>query len=257
MRQPGTVPRTPEHCGDTSARWRGQLAPLDPELPSGVGAKARPQVWGLRGVPALPRGGHRRERAGRGPGTAVIPGSALLNRTARTWRAVPCHQHCPAMPTDTVPGQEQGSRGAGSPPGGTSPPSRQGAHTPLPPCHVLPRRAGSASPFSAERSHGEGAVARLRAAIRRHPPVPAGCGHPPWATSAGGSPAPGAGGWRSEGAGESWLEGLGLAPITQSLPRPVLQARGPKKHLKRVAAPKHWMLDKLTGVFVSAGLAWG
>ncbi|KAK2102334.1 40S ribosomal protein S4, X isoform [Saguinus oedipus] len=24
-------------------------------------------------------------------------------------------------------------------------------------------------------------------------------------------------------------------------------ARGPKKHLKRVAAPKHWMLDKLTG----------
>ncbi|KAB0374588.1 hypothetical protein FD755_013080 [Muntiacus reevesi] len=26
-------------------------------------------------------------------------------------------------------------------------------------------------------------------------------------------------------------------------------ARGPKKHLKRVAAPKHWMPDKLTGVF--------
>ncbi|XP_038077569.1 40S ribosomal protein S4-like [Patiria miniata] len=26
-------------------------------------------------------------------------------------------------------------------------------------------------------------------------------------------------------------------------------ARGPKKHLKRLAAPKHWMLDKLTGVF--------
>ncbi|ELK17202.1 40S ribosomal protein S4 [Pteropus alecto] len=26
-------------------------------------------------------------------------------------------------------------------------------------------------------------------------------------------------------------------------------ARGPKKHLKWVAAPKHWMLDKLTGVF--------
>merc|ERR1739838_530880 len=26
-------------------------------------------------------------------------------------------------------------------------------------------------------------------------------------------------------------------------------ARGPKKHLKRVAAPKHWMLDNLTGVF--------
>lgn len=31
-----------------------------------------------------------------------------------------------------------------------------------------------------------------------------------------------------------------------------MQARGPKKHLKRVAAPKHWMLDKLTGVFVSS-----
>uniref|UniRef100_A0A5F9DVM8 Small ribosomal subunit protein eS4 n=1 Tax=Oryctolagus cuniculus TaxID=9986 RepID=A0A5F9DVM8_RABIT len=26
-------------------------------------------------------------------------------------------------------------------------------------------------------------------------------------------------------------------------------ARGPKKHLKRVTAPKHWMLDKLTSVF--------
>jgi len=26
-------------------------------------------------------------------------------------------------------------------------------------------------------------------------------------------------------------------------------ARGPKKHLKRIAAPKHWMLDKLTGKF--------
>ncbi|VTJ64055.1 Hypothetical predicted protein, partial [Marmota monax] len=26
-------------------------------------------------------------------------------------------------------------------------------------------------------------------------------------------------------------------------------ACGPKKHLKRVAAPKHWMLDKLTGMF--------
>ncbi|VDO40797.1 unnamed protein product [Haemonchus placei] len=26
-------------------------------------------------------------------------------------------------------------------------------------------------------------------------------------------------------------------------------ARGPKKHLKRLAAPKHWMLDKLGGVF--------
>uniref|UniRef100_A0A8C8YYF1 40S ribosomal protein S4 n=2 Tax=Prolemur simus TaxID=1328070 RepID=A0A8C8YYF1_PROSS len=25
--------------------------------------------------------------------------------------------------------------------------------------------------------------------------------------------------------------------------------RGPKKHLKRVTAPRHWMLDKLTGVF--------
>lgn len=34
------------------------------------------------------------------------------------------------------------------------------------------------------------------------------------------------------------------------------QARGPKKHLKRVAAPKHWMLDKLTGVFVSNEDPW-
>lgn len=27
---------------------------------------------------------------------------------------------------------------------------------------------------------------------------------------------------------------------------------GPKKHLKRLNAPKHWMLDKLSGIFVSA-----
>ena len=26
-------------------------------------------------------------------------------------------------------------------------------------------------------------------------------------------------------------------------------ARGPKKHWNRVAAPKHWMLDKLTGTY--------
>lgn len=29
----------------------------------------------------------------------------------------------------------------------------------------------------------------------------------------------------------------------------ILQARGPKKHLKRLHAPKSWMLDKLGGVF--------
>lgn len=31
----------------------------------------------------------------------------------------------------------------------------------------------------------------------------------------------------------------------------ILQVRGPKKHMKRLHAPKHWMLDKLGGVFVS------
>jgi hypothetical protein len=30
-----------------------------------------------------------------------------------------------------------------------------------------------------------------------------------------------------------------------------IQARGLKKHLKRLNAPKHWMLDKLGGAFVS------
>ena len=30
-----------------------------------------------------------------------------------------------------------------------------------------------------------------------------------------------------------------------------LQARGLKKHLKRLNAPRHWMLDKLGGAFVS------
>ena len=30
----------------------------------------------------------------------------------------------------------------------------------------------------------------------------------------------------------------------------IFQARGLKKHLKRLNAPKHWMLDKLGGAFV-------
>ncbi|MBN3277750.1 RS4 protein, partial [Polyodon spathula] len=42
----------------------------------------------------------------------------------------------------------------------------------------------------------------------------------------------------------------GVAALTMmSYRRTLPYARGPKKHLKRVAAPKHWMLDKLTGVF--------
>lgn len=32
--------------------------------------------------------------------------------------------------------------------------------------------------------------------------------------------------------------------------RAVKMVRGPKKHLKRLNAPKHWMLDKLGGIFV-------
>ena len=28
-------------------------------------------------------------------------------------------------------------------------------------------------------------------------------------------------------------------------------ARGPKKHLKRIAAPKSWMLDKLGGIYTT------
>ena len=33
-------------------------------------------------------------------------------------------------------------------------------------------------------------------------------------------------------------------------------ARGPKKHLKRLNAPSHWMLDKLGGIFVSIACIW-
>ena len=29
----------------------------------------------------------------------------------------------------------------------------------------------------------------------------------------------------------------------------IIQARGPKKHLKRLAAPSSWMLDKLSGTY--------
>jgi hypothetical protein len=31
--------------------------------------------------------------------------------------------------------------------------------------------------------------------------------------------------------------------------------RGPKKHMKRLNAPSHWMLDKLGGIFVSHWVA--
>lgn len=43
---------------------------------------------------------------------------------------------------------------------------------------------------------------------------------------------------------------LGLCAAAHTS-RPSLLAvpRGPKKHLKRLNAPKHWMLDKLGGVF--------
>jgi small subunit ribosomal protein S4e len=41
--------------------------------------------------------------------------------------------------------------------------------------------------------------------------------------------------WRP---GSRWLSARGLASQ---------MGRGPKKHLKRLVAPKHWMLDKLTG----------
>uniref|UniRef100_A0A2I2Y9G9 RNA-binding S4 domain-containing protein n=1 Tax=Gorilla gorilla gorilla TaxID=9595 RepID=A0A2I2Y9G9_GORGO len=40
-----------------------------------------------------------------------------------------------------------------------------------------------------------------------------------------------------------------LGGLWRSRERCQSMARGPKKHLKQVAAPKHWMLDKLTGVF--------
>ncbi len=29
----------------------------------------------------------------------------------------------------------------------------------------------------------------------------------------------------------------------------IVQTRGPKKHLKRLNAPKHWMLDKMGGIY--------
>lgn len=33
-------------------------------------------------------------------------------------------------------------------------------------------------------------------------------------------------------------------------------ARGPKKHLKRIRAPKSWMMDKMGGVFVSDAITY-
>ena len=39
------------------------------------------------------------------------------------------------------------------------------------------------------------------------------------------------------------------APSLTLLSRMWQMVRGPKKHLKRLNAPRHWMLDKLGGVF--------
>ncbi len=45
--------------------------------------------------------------------------------------------------------------------------------------------------------------------------------------------------------GVSLIKIIGL----QILKKKTLQYRGLRKHLKRLHAPKHWMLDKLGGVF--------
>merc|ERR1711976_965085 len=42
---------------------------------------------------------------------------------------------------------------------------------------------------------------------------------------------------------------MGLFFLSSSNTTKVLMTRGPKKHLKRLNAPNHWMLDKLTGVW--------
>ena len=59
------------------------------------------------------------------------------------------------------------------------------------------------------------------------------------------------------------LEHLVLSLFVDFTPQPLpgfycLEARGkmvrgPKKHMKRLNAPSHWMLDKLGGIFVSMG----
>ena len=44
--------------------------------------------------------------------------------------------------------------------------------------------------------------------------------------------------------------------VTHSLCLLFQQPRGPKKHLKRLNAPHHWMLDKLSGQYVSVLVTW-
>lgn len=163
--------------------------------------------------------------AGRGPDTGVTPGSAsdthTLSQTSGPERDRLSHaisdehyEHSSRLGAGS-PGAECPRRGRQE---GTSPfylpvtsraaldlRAARGRRTSLPLCFVLPRRAGSTSPFSAERSHGESGVAPLPAAIRRHPPLPRAVAAPPGATSAGGSSAIGSEGWGSEGAGEGWL----------------------------------------------------
>lgn len=165
--------------------------------------------------------------AGSRSDTGVMPGSAsdtqTLSQTAGPERDGLSHaisdEHCEhsARLGAGGPGAERPRRGRQE---RTSPSSlpvtsraalglraARGRRTSLPPCPVLPRRAGSTSPFSAERSHGESGVAPLPAAIRRHPPLPRAVAAPPGATSAGGSLAIGSEGWGSEGAVEGWLGG--------------------------------------------------
>lgn len=42
---------------------------------------------------------------------------------------------------------------------------------------------------------------------------------------------------------------LWLLTLAASSPRLRLQVRGPRKHMKRLAAPSSWMLDKLSGTY--------
>ncbi|XP_069666818.1 small ribosomal subunit protein eS4, X isoform [Haliaeetus albicilla] len=233
---------------------------------------------GLRGVPAPPRQGQW-ARGGRWPGTRVPPGSApgaagvpgvsdpprptpeggwergavpppkpahpLPSRRGTTWGAVPRHR------------QEPG--GIRSPSDGF-PPCLPGTDTAA---RCLERGAPVKAACSGE---GTGHPTSLVGAAQTPPPSP-----PVGSKSAGhrgaGRAGPAGGGTRTpaalapDGAGPPGRQGalrraaaapLGInrGPETAVLSRrSAAMARGPKKHLKRVAAPKHWMLDKLTGVF--------
>ncbi|XP_074691057.1 small ribosomal subunit protein eS4, X isoform, partial [Strix aluco] len=237
-------PSTPgEHASLTGEPSRG---PLAPELPWGAGAQAWSRVRGAAWDPGSTSGGAVSERraVARHACPPHLPGSApravgvpawggggdvplptpphpLPNLRGTTLGALPQHRRPPHDPTPCPLVTDTAARcQSGVSP---SPPRLAGGGFPE---TLLPHLPWAAPSLSRVGAHTPPRLPWHRAALDLRADRGRPTARPPLPPDIRGSP-----------------EAAALSR------RSAAMARGPKKHLKRVAAPKHWMLDKLTGVF--------